>query len=44
VLILRWNERSRRAAERQGFELAGAHGDFDLLVREATVPGTDSQA
>ena len=34
VLVLRWNERSRRAAERQGFELTGAHGDFDLLVRE----------
>ena len=34
VLVLRWNGRSRRAAERQGFELAGAHGDFDLLVRE----------
>ena len=34
VLILRWNERSRRAALANGFEDAGAHGDFDLLVRD----------
>ncbi|HZO33594.1 MAG TPA: GNAT family N-acetyltransferase [Gaiellaceae bacterium] len=44
VLVLRWNERSRRAAERQGFELAGAHGDFDLLTRSVAVPAVDSRA
>jgi RimJ/RimL family protein N-acetyltransferase len=45
VLVLRWNDRSRRAAARQGVELVGAHGDFDLLERAAQsahrqVPGT----
>jgi RimJ/RimL family protein N-acetyltransferase len=35
MLILRWNERSRRTALRHGFALVGAHGDFDLLEREA---------
>jgi RimJ/RimL family protein N-acetyltransferase len=44
VLILRWNERSRRAALRQGFEPAGEHGDFDLLTRDAARPGVDSSA
>jgi RimJ/RimL family protein N-acetyltransferase len=34
TLILRWNERSRRAAERQGFAVVGARGDFDLLERD----------
>jgi RimJ/RimL family protein N-acetyltransferase len=34
VLILRWNERSRRAALRNGFEDVGTHGDFELLVRD----------
>ena len=39
VLVLRWNERSRRAAERQGFERTGAHGDFDLLTRDVDPAG-----
>jgi ribosomal-protein-alanine N-acetyltransferase len=34
MLILRWNERSRRAAERQGFVVVATHGDFDLLERD----------
>ena len=33
MLILRWNERSRRTAERHGFGVVGAHGDFDILAR-----------
>jgi ribosomal-protein-alanine N-acetyltransferase len=32
--ILRWNARSRRAAERQGFALVRAAGEFDVLERE----------
>jgi RimJ/RimL family protein N-acetyltransferase len=35
MLVLRWNERARRAAERHGFAVVGAHGDFDVLAREA---------
>jgi RimJ/RimL family protein N-acetyltransferase len=35
MLVLRWNERSRRTAERHGFAVAGAHGDFDVLERAA---------
>jgi RimJ/RimL family protein N-acetyltransferase len=34
MLILRWNERSRRTAERHGFEVVGRHGDFDVLARD----------
>jgi [ribosomal protein S18]-alanine N-acetyltransferase len=34
MLILRWNDRSRRAAERQGFAIVGARGDFDVLERD----------
>ena len=33
--ILRWNERSRRAAEAHGFRIVGEAGEFDVLVREA---------
>jgi RimJ/RimL family protein N-acetyltransferase len=33
MLILRWNERSRRTAERHGFDIVSKHGDFDLLER-----------
>ena len=41
MLVLRWNERSRRTAERHGFAVVGAHGDFDVLARDPTpVPGT----
>jgi ribosomal-protein-alanine N-acetyltransferase len=35
MLILRWNARSRRTAERHGFHVVAAHGDFDLLERPA---------
>jgi RimJ/RimL family protein N-acetyltransferase len=31
--ICRWNERSRRAALRQGFAVTGAAGEFDVLER-----------
>jgi ribosomal-protein-alanine N-acetyltransferase len=31
--ICRWNERSRRAALRQGFVVTGAAGEFDVLER-----------
>jgi len=34
MLILRWNERSRRTAERHGFAIVGRNGDFDVLARE----------
>ena len=33
VLILRWNARSLRVAERHGFARARAHGDFEVLER-----------
>jgi RimJ/RimL family protein N-acetyltransferase len=32
--ILRWNVRSRRASERQGFAVVGTVGEFDVLERE----------
>jgi hypothetical protein len=35
MLVLRWNERSRRTAERHGFGVARKHGDFDVLERAA---------
>jgi len=35
ILVLRWNERSRRAAEKVGFRVVGEHGEFDVLTREA---------
>jgi RimJ/RimL family protein N-acetyltransferase len=35
MLVLRWNERSRRTAERHGFAVVGAQGDFDVLARDA---------
>ena len=43
MLILRWNERSRRAAVRHGFELARTHGDFDLLTRAAVVANVEPE-
>ncbi len=33
VSIYRWNERSRRAALRQGFAVTGRAGEFDVLER-----------
>jgi RimJ/RimL family protein N-acetyltransferase len=33
MLVLRWNERSRRTAERHGFAVVSRHGDFDVLER-----------
>ena len=34
MLILRWNERSRRVAEGHGLRVVGRAGEFDVLVRE----------
>jgi RimJ/RimL family protein N-acetyltransferase len=34
MLILRWNERSRRVAQAHGFRVVGRAGEFDVLVRE----------
>ena len=34
MLILRWNERSRRVAEAHGLRVVGRAGEFDVLVRE----------
>jgi RimJ/RimL family protein N-acetyltransferase len=34
LLILRWNERSRRVAQAHGFRVVGREGEFDVLVRE----------
>jgi [ribosomal protein S18]-alanine N-acetyltransferase len=32
MLVLRWNARSRRTAERQGFSVVATHGDFDVFA------------
>jgi RimJ/RimL family protein N-acetyltransferase len=34
MLILRWNERSRRVAQALGFRVVGRAGEFDVLVRK----------
>ena len=39
MLVLRWNERSRRTAERNGFAVVASHGDFAVLQRKRAVRG-----
>ena len=34
MCVLRWNDRSRNTALRQGFAITGRVGDFDVLERE----------
>lgn len=40
MAILRWNERSRRAAEAHGLRVVGRVGEFDVLVRESAPQGS----
>jgi RimJ/RimL family protein N-acetyltransferase len=34
MLILRWNDRSRKVAQTHGFRVVGRAGEFDVLVRK----------
>ncbi len=43
MLILRWNERSRRVAQAHGFHVVGRAGEFDVLVRKPPREPSDGE-